>query len=294
MTALANARPIARYGDPNTVEIPIYGPVGIAANTLIYGGALVATDASGNMVDAAAAAAVAVVGVARKTYYNRTTDPSGGAAGAVQGEFLAGAFPFFISTLGGAITNANRWQTVYVVDDQTVSLAGGVGTGLPVGKIIYVDALGGPTNGMVWVQISVGAGLAGTSILHTTIDVPLTAIQAATSGTAFNVGNPLPANALVIATDLNLIQVVAGGTIATAVAKLQNTGETAGALLGGAAGVNVFTGATLGKTQTPVGTSPLQLRGGQQLQCTIATTTDTPNHATTGHFQFDLYYSIVP
>jgi hypothetical protein len=152
MADITAARPCPRYGDPNEVYPGIYGPIGIAANLLVYGGAMVGTDANGNMNLADAAGVLFVAGVSRKTYYNRTTDPSGGAAGAVLGEIVNGAFPFTISTDGGAITNANRWQDVYVVDDQTVSLSDAGGR-LRAGYILGVDALGGPTNGMAWVQV---------------------------------------------------------------------------------------------------------------------------------------------
>ncbi len=143
-----------------------------------------------------------------------------------------------------------------------------------------------------WVQKSETSGTAQGDIQHVSIDVPLATIIGKTSGAAFNVGAALPANAQVEDVYFNVLQVLAGGTISAATAKLQNTGETAGALLGGSAGTDVFT--ATGKFATPVGTDPYSTRGGQQLQLTLTATGDTLAHATTGHLTIEIFYSIVP
>src|SRR5437762_9645656 len=48
---------------------------------------------------------------------------------------------------------------------------------------------------------------------HVTVDIPLATIQAKTSGTAFNVGSALPTNAVLRSCEVNVIQVLAGGSI---------------------------------------------------------------------------------
>jgi len=133
------------------------------------------------------------------------------------------------------------------------------------------------------------AGLSASAIVHVNIDVPLATLQAKTSGVAFNIGAALPANARLLRSSINLVQVLAGGTISAAVATVQNTGETAGAIQ---ASTNVFTGAALGSSDT-IGSNPQPNRGTEQLQMTVTTTTDTMAHLTTGHVSVDLYYAVV-
>lgn len=126
----------------------------------------------------------------------------------------------------------------------------------------------------------------------TKIAVPLAlaAIQAQTSGVAFNVGSALPAGALIIDSHINVITPVTGGTLSAMNAKVQNTSETAGALLGNSAGTNVFAGTGI---KEDIGSNPYSARGGQQLQMTLTATGDTLAHATAGSIELDIYY-VVP
>ena len=261
MADLINARPIARYGAQDDIFPPIYGPIGIAANLLIYGGAMVGTDANGNMVNADAAACTQVVGCARKTYYNRTTDPSGGAAGAVLGEIVSGVFPFSISTDGGAITNANRWQELYVVDNQTVSLTSTTGAGvnrLPAGYLVAIDTLGGPTNGMAWVQV--GENNPYAAIKHLTVNLTTAQIQAQTSGTAFTIVT-LPTPFYLLGAEV--VNTQAFTVLTTMTASLLGGADAAGSIL--AAGT-VF---ALGAINAAPGSNPYQKRGGQAIKLTL-------------------------
>jgi hypothetical protein len=121
-------------------------------------------------------------------------------------------------------------------------------------------------------------------------DVPLATIKAAVSGVPFNIGAPLPANARVLGTEANVVQAVAGGSLATAVMTVQNTGEPAGALVGGGSGLDVLTGTGL---FVGGGANAYASRGGQQLQMTLFSTGDTFAHATAGHVKIELFYAIV-
>lgn len=125
-------------------------------------------------------------------------------------------------------------------------------------------------------------------VQHVTIDIPLATIQAQTSGAAFNIGSALPTNAQLLDASINVIATVTGGSLSGVVATVQNTGETAGAILGSK---TVF--AATGRFET-VGSNPYASRGGQQLQMTLTSTADTLAHATTGHIAVDLYYAVVP
>lgn len=125
-------------------------------------------------------------------------------------------------------------------------------------------------------------------VIHVNIDIPLTTLQAQTSGAAFNIGSALPTNARLIDYALNVVQVLAGGSVNAAHITIQNTSETAGAIL---ASTNVFTGVTVGSYFT-IGSNPHPNRGGQQLQATVTTGADTMAHLTTGHLSVDLFYVI--
>lgn len=282
MADLTNARPIARYGAQDDIFPPIYGPIGVAANLLLYGGGMVGTDAAGNLVKADAATATVVVGVSRRNYFNRTTDPSGGAAGAVQAEVLAGVFPMFISTDGGAITNAQRWQDVYVVDDQTISLSP-VGTAganrLPAGYLVTVDSLGGPTNGLAWVQI--GEPNPSAAPKHIAINLTLAQIQAQTANTPFVIWTA-PLNFWLQSASVTNTQTFAGGGIGTVSASLAGGADAVGTILA----PNLVT--TLGNAAASAGTNPYLKRGGQAIKLNLTVSAGTLAGLTAGTLTIDL------
>jgi hypothetical protein len=143
-----------------------------------------------------------------------------------------------------------------------------------------------------WVKQLAASGADQGEVQHVTIDIPLTTIQAQTSGVPFNVGAALPANARLLAIEENTIQVLGGGSISAGTLKVQNTAETAGAVLGGGSGLDIH-GAGTGRNAA-TGSNPYATRGGQQLQATIASVGDTLAHATTGHVALDLYYAVDP
>lgn len=108
----------------------------LAAATRIYGGTMVALDASGNAIPAIPAAPT-MRGVA-----NHEADNSTGAAGAVSVECDRG-FAFLFAN-DGSLDRTDIGADVYVVDDQTVGVAGT----LIAGKCIDIVDAG------VWVFIS--------------------------------------------------------------------------------------------------------------------------------------------
>ena len=288
MADQANAVTRNRFGSPNEVFPAVLGPFGAAANVLLYGGILLAQDGNGNVnsadfVGAGATNPVQVVGVNRKTIYNRTTDPSGGAAGAVNVEAVQGAFPFFIATDGGAITNANRFQTLYVSDNQTVSLNPTTATGvarLPAGYLVQVDNLGGITNGMAWVQVGDLNPYAG--LVHHYVTLTTAQIQAQTNGTAFTIVT-LPPNAYLMGAEV--VNLVAFGTITTLVCTLQGGTDAAGTILGSG---TVF---ALGAINATPGSNPYQKRGAQAIKITL-TGSGALSTATLGSLQIDLFLGV--
>ena len=135
MTALAKDRNTARragdqFSDP------------VAASTLIYEGALVCLNASGNAVPGSTATGLVPRGVAEAR-----ADNSAGSAGDIQVSTRSGFFRFGNSASADEITRAEIGDTAYIVDDQTVAKTDGTSTRSAAGKIVDVDSVG------VWVQI---------------------------------------------------------------------------------------------------------------------------------------------
>ena len=120
-----------------------YADYPVRANTVIYSGALVALITSGagagNAVPASDAANRAILGVAQAR-----ADNSQGADGATRVVVAFNrAFKF---NLAGSAAPGDIGRCVYVVDDNTVSLAPGT-NGVKVGKLLAIEPDG------VWVYI---------------------------------------------------------------------------------------------------------------------------------------------
>lgn len=109
----------------------------VAADTVIFQGAIVALNAAGDAVPATDAANLIVVG--RAEYQ---ADNTGGDAGAVRVRVRKGVFGFETATL----TKANIGDTVYCADDQTVTSNAGSHT-IAAGTLMAVDSY-------AWVRIN--------------------------------------------------------------------------------------------------------------------------------------------
>jgi hypothetical protein len=109
-----------------------------AAGQVIYRGAQVALNASGELVKGAAATTLKFAGRA----LNSTEDP--GYDGRITWE--RGCFQWKNSTAGDAIVAADYGATVYIVDDETVAKTNGTSTRSAAGICRGVDAAG------VWVE----------------------------------------------------------------------------------------------------------------------------------------------
>ena len=116
---------------------------GIAADTLIYAGAMVALNASGYAVPASTATTLKVIGRAEQT-----VDNSGGAAGDKRVSVATGIFQFANSASADLIAVTDVHADCYAVDDQTVAKTSGTNPRSVAGKIFDVDAQG------VWVKFS--------------------------------------------------------------------------------------------------------------------------------------------
>lgn len=115
----------------------------VAASKLIYQGALVASDASGNATPGATATTLKGAGRAEAT-----VDNSAGSAGALSVEIKKGVFKFKNSASGDLIARADIGNDCYIVDDETVAKTNGSSTRSVAGKVFDVDTDG------VWVKFT--------------------------------------------------------------------------------------------------------------------------------------------
>ncbi|WP_035296186.1 hypothetical protein [Brevibacillus thermoruber] len=112
----------------------------VAADTLIYQGALVAINAAGEAVPASATAGLKVVGRAEQHVDNRYSGAGENRIDVGRGIFL------YKNSVTNPVTAAQLMEDCYVEDDETVRVST-AGTNIRVGKVIALDAKG------VWVEI---------------------------------------------------------------------------------------------------------------------------------------------
>lgn len=263
--------------------------VGVKAATHIFRGVMIAQDtATGYLVPYSTAGSGPCIGVSE-----HEQDNSLGADDALDAQLeWDREFVFANGTGGDKVLASTPLGTVlYGTDDHTIALTSGGGTRQPTGFFCGLEP-----DGRVRVYIhprlvaDADSGGSSADVVHVNVDIPLATIQAETSGTAFNVGAALPANARLLRSQVNVIAAITGGSISAMKAKLQGTG-TAGELVGGAGGVDAYAGAAV-FTDVASGTDLDVNRGGQQLQMTLTATGDTLAHATAGHLSVDLFYAV--
>jgi len=262
---------------PNYLALPV------EAGKTIYGGTAVCSNAAGNAVNAGDAGALMAWGRCERQVVN-----TAGAAGAATVLIRPGAY-YFVQD--ASITVANVGQPCFFVDDSTVSISpGGTSACRPYAGIILPPAIGEagiflPVNTKV--AVYVGTPGPGNTVLRYTVALTLAQIQASTSGTAFNVGVPLPTNARLIASEINVATALSGGGATAVTASLSGGVDAAATIL---SAQSVFTGAA--PVNAAPGTNPYAARGGQQIKMVITTTTGTNAGLTAGVMSVDLFYSI--
>ncbi|WP_255564463.1 hypothetical protein [Mameliella sp. CS4] len=139
MAALTADRNTARFeGDIRQGDV--------AASTVIYAGALVMRDASGNLVEGQTATGLVGAGRAEER-----VDNSAGSAGDLTCDYRPGIYRFANSSAADEITKAEIGDVCYAVDDQTVAKTDGSGTRSPAGIVAGLDSNG------VWVLMDEGA-----------------------------------------------------------------------------------------------------------------------------------------
>jgi len=193
MTATVTAR-----NTDGQINVPSMGTYPIAANTIILKGTIVTLNASAQATPGVDGEGFNMVGTAVSTVDNRTTAPSGGAAGAEDIEVTFGVEGWFIDG-----TTPLAMQLVYVVDNQTVSTSSAGGTRGVAGFVTEVrDDVFGTAQAYVHAGPSVTANAA--SAARGTIAISVADIRLAT-------GAVLPAHADGVSDGLDLVDSEAFG-----------------------------------------------------------------------------------
>lgn len=112
-------------------------PVPMAAGVKVYGGSLVAANATGYATPGAVATTLTYLGRAEET-----VDNTAGADGAKSVLVRRGKAFKFANSGADAVTQASVGKLCYIVDDQTVALTNGNGTRSPAGVVLAVGADG--------------------------------------------------------------------------------------------------------------------------------------------------------
>ena len=121
---------------------------GVAANAVIFKGALVALNAAGFLVPGSTATGLKADGVARETVTGSAVN------GEVTCDVERGVFRFANSASADEITRADIGADCFIVDDDQVAKTNGSSTRSVAGRIEDVDALG------VWVRF-IGGQIGG-------------------------------------------------------------------------------------------------------------------------------------
>jgi hypothetical protein len=121
-----------RLGGAKGEQLPVKYPV--AASVVLWAGALIAIDTSGNARPARTSTTDKIAGI-----NPRKVDNSGGAAGAKTVSGIERGTFSFKNLTGDAITAAHLLNNVYVVDDQTMAATSGGNTRVVGGKFLGFD-----------------------------------------------------------------------------------------------------------------------------------------------------------
>lgn len=234
----------------DSLPLPSRGSAPLAATTTVFEGGMVCLDTSGRMVPASATAGLsAVVGRASDDYDN---DP--GAAGAITGEYVPGAF--WWDNSGTSVTVADIGSLCYAVDDEAVH-RNQSGSRPIAGVILDVDATRGV---LVQTGLAVLGGLGASGggggaggISYVEVTVTTAELNDADMSEDENIGNALPANAQVLGVDIRVATAFSGGAVSALVVDIGSTGDI-DALVDGA---DVFSAPVDGQAATrPLGIAP--------------------------------------
>ena len=179
MTALAAPRNTFQM-DAGPVPA-LLGPIGVAANAVIYQGAIICVNSSGYLVNGSTATGLVALGMCNcyPEASVQSLNNTGGGNGAIVGAGTPGTFAWNNSSGGDAIANTNIGADCWIVDDQTVALTDGNGTRSFAGRVMFVDQV----TGQVYVQMAPWLRQAGAGAYpRFTVAFPVPALSAIATG----------------------------------------------------------------------------------------------------------------
>lgn len=273
--------------------IPARGTYPIAADVVIYKGAKVGLNSSGQAMpaDTIANGCVQIVGKSSAEY-----DNTGGAAGAMNVEVQFGVFGWANSSAADEVLSTTVPGTVvFAADDQTTALTSN--SSARVAEGIFVELRDGEV--FVWmgphvavlVESSVLAD-AGMTVSKRTVTVGHADLTDADTSQTINIGAVLPANARIVGVDMRALTVFAGGTVSALTVDVGTSGDI-DALVDGA---DLVTAAVDGGPATmPAGIRPNKtfVSAGAQLIATFVSTGDNLVNLTAGSVIIDVLYVVL-
>ncbi len=278
---------------PTGGPFPSRGTYPVAADVVIYKGAMVALDSSGRAMPAGALAGGSVRVVGKSSAYY---DNDGGAAAAFDVEVEFGVFGWQNSADADAIADDDAGKACYAVDDQTVALTSSSAT-LPSAGLI--SEVGEDGNVYVWMgpQLAklgdaVATADAGVALQKRTVTVGHADLTDADTSQTISIGAVLPANARILGVAIHTVTTFAGGTATDLVVDI-GTADDVDALIDGA---DVFGTIVDGQALArPLGIAPNKLfaSAGAQLTATFVSTGDNLVNLTSGTCTIDVLFSVL-
>lgn len=269
----------------------------VAAAKLINKGNMIGANATGFVLqgDTIANGCTKILGKCSAKY-----DNSAGIDGAISAHFELGIFEWANSSTD-AVAQADLWNVVYCQDGVTIAKTSNGGLLVPAGILTEITHAGDCAVFMApWVSdFAVGAAngnaAAAGQIQKRSLVIPHTALTAAATTQAINLGAALPANARILGAELYALTPFTGAGVTALTASIGTTAD-ATAIVNAA---DCFAAAVDGQTNTrPLGKAPNKLfvAAGAQLQALFTSTGANLSlvGAGTGTVTIDVLFAVLP
>ena len=185
----------------------------VKASTVIFQGSIVCVDSTGYAVPGSTATGLVAVGRAEET-----VDNSAGSSGDKTVEVSRGVFAYDNSGTEDEITIAELFREVFIVDDHTVAKTDGSSTRSRAGTVygiangrVFVFLGPPPTASVAAVEMALAA-VDGRKIQKRSLAITHESLTTAGASQALNLGAELPANSVVLATNINVTTAFTDGS----------------------------------------------------------------------------------
>lgn len=260
-----------------------------AASQLMYKGATVCKNTSGNAEKGSADATLVTVGVAEAQCDNST-----GLAGDKEVLVHSGVYKRgnYASDL---ITDDDVGLPCYVYDDFQVARTSSSGTRPAAGIIVQVDDDGV----RVWMSPEASAlaaayagAAAGVALQKRTVTVAETDLTASATTQTLNIGATLPANARIVGVDMRSYTPFTGGSVSAMKIDVGTSGDVDALIAQADAFATAVDG---GPASMPAGVRPNKtfVSGGAQLTAKFTATGDNVVSCTAGAITIDVLFSVL-